>query len=85
MSHFVSAWYLLYTRPCYEKKIAERLDDLETTYLLPLRKVLTNYKIEKHMHYEPVFSSYIFVHLNSIQQYFDCPGVNGVLCFVKFE
>ncbi|MFB6456950.1 UpxY family transcription antiterminator [Chitinophaga sp. Hz27] len=85
MSSFLTTWYLLYTRPCYEKKISERLEGLDINYLLPVRKVLKQWHDRKKYIEEPLFPSYIFVHLNNIKQYYDCLGVNGVLCFVKFD
>ncbi|SJZ86567.1 Transcription antitermination factor NusG [Chitinophaga eiseniae] len=85
MSPFLTAWYLLYTRPCYEKKIADKLAGMDVNYLLPVRKVLKQWHDRKKYMEEPLFPSYLFVHLSNIQQFFECLHINGVLYYVKFN
>lgn len=82
--NFIQGWYVIYTKSRYEKKITQKLDEQNFKVYLPLNTVVSKWsdrikKIEK-----PLFSSYVFVYLNSLQDYSKALSVDGVLLFIKF-
>jgi transcriptional antiterminator RfaH len=84
VSQFTSGWYVLYTRPQHEKKVAVRLSDAGINYFLPLKKTLRNWHDRKKYIDAPVFPSYIFVYLNSGQDYYTGLHIEGVLYYVRY-
>jgi transcription antitermination factor NusG len=57
-------WYALYTRPRAEKKLAAALQKLGIEYYLPLLRQRKKWSDRYKWVEEPVFASYIFVHLD---------------------
>jgi len=76
---------LLYTRPRHENKVAAQLCNRNLEYFLPLTRKLQNLKLRKRILLAPLFPSYIFVKLNSFQDYFSGMDVDGVSNYVKFN
>jgi transcriptional antiterminator RfaH len=54
-------WYVLYTNPRAEKKVAIGLEKLGIEHYLPLYKRLKKYKDRKKYIETPLFNSYVFV------------------------
>ena len=77
-------WYAIYTKPRWEKKVAERLDEKEIENYLPLIKTLKLWSDRKKWVQEPLFKSYIFVHISE-RQYFPSLQTPGVVKYVMFE
>jgi transcription antitermination factor NusG len=76
-------WYAVYTKPRWEKKVAETLTSLQVPNYCPLNRVLRQWSDRKKMVYEPLFTSYVFVrteekHLAPLRK------VNGILHFVSW-
>jgi transcription antitermination factor NusG len=57
------AWYVLYTKPRNEKKLAARLESKGITAYCPMQEVVKQWSDRKKKVLEPVFRSYIFVSL----------------------
>lgn len=57
-------WYALYTRPRSEKKLAEALQKLGIEYYLPLLRMRKKWSDRYKWIEEPVFASYLFVHVD---------------------
>lgn len=77
-------WYVLYTRPKFEKKICMEMDYLHFENYLPLRSVIRRWSDRIKKIEEPLFSSYIFVKTDHRK------GVNllqipGVVKFITTE
>jgi transcriptional antiterminator RfaH len=83
MQSFNSGWYVVYTKPRHEKKVAEYLEGLQLQYFLPTTRILRIWPTKKKYVQMPLFPSYVFVRLDSLQHYFDSLQVPGVLYFVK--
>jgi transcription antitermination factor NusG len=83
MSNFKPGWYLLYTRPRFEKKVAIELARLNTTCFLPTTKKLRIWWDRKKYIDEPLFPSYVFVCLKSNHDFHNSVNVPGVLGFVR--
>lgn len=76
-------WHALYTKPRWEKKLAETLSRKNIEVWCPLQKVLKQWSDRKKMVEEPLFKSYLFVNI------VDCEKVkvlqtDGVLNFVHY-
>ncbi|GAB4435329.1 MAG: UpxY family transcription antiterminator [Turneriella sp.] len=57
-------WYAVYTRPRAEKKLAEGLQKLGIEYYLPLLRTRKKWSDRYKWVEEPVFASYLFVHID---------------------
>ena len=70
-------WYVLYTKPRHEKKVAERLADAGYATYCPLHKVKCQWSDRAKVMEEPLFRGYIFVHIedHKREQVFDYPGI----------
>lgn len=83
MQAFNAAWFVIYTRPRHEKKIAKELENSSICNFLPLVKRLRNWSDRKKYIDAPLFPSYIFVRLEDMQTYFRSLEIDGVLHYVK--
>lgn len=84
MNTFTTGWYVMYTRPQHEKKVTIRLSELGFSCYLPIRKMLKIWHDRKKYVEEPLFQSYVFVHLNGIEDYYLGQHLPGVLQYVRF-
>jgi transcriptional antiterminator RfaH len=83
MSSFKSAWYLIYTKPRHEKKVASSLSQAGVEFFLPTSKKLKIWFDRKKYIEEPLFPSYIFVRIKSMYDYYQALNIEGVLYYVK--
>lgn len=58
-------WYVLYTKPRNEKKVAVRLQEKGLEVYCPIREEIKQWSDRKKKVMEPLFRSYIFVHLDN--------------------
>jgi transcription antitermination factor NusG len=54
-------WYAVYTRPRWEKKVAQVLTNRRIENYCPLNKVVRKWSDRKKVVHEPLFTSYVFV------------------------
>jgi transcription antitermination factor NusG len=54
-------WYAVYTRPRWEKKVAEQLTRKNVENYCPLNRVLRKWSDRKKVVQEPLFTTYVFV------------------------
>lgn len=59
-----SSWFVLYTRPRSEKKVAERLAQMNVTVYCPLVTTVKQWSDRKKKVQTPLLSSYVFVQLD---------------------
>ncbi|PWA09901.1 UpxY family transcription antiterminator [Flavobacterium laiguense] len=57
-------WYVVYTKPKWEKKVAERLNEIGITAYCPLITKVSQWSDRKKTVEVPLFNSYIFVQVN---------------------
>jgi transcriptional antiterminator NusG len=57
-------WYAVYTKPRWEKKVATLLSEKKVDNYCPLNRVLRQWKDRKKIVLEPLFHSYVFVHID---------------------
>lgn len=83
MRNFSNSWYLIYTKPCQEKKLAIQLQENEIEYYLPTIKTVRKWHDRKKIIDVPIFPSYVFVNLKTPQHYYNAMNSDGFLYFVK--
>ena len=78
-------WYVLYTKPRHEKKVAERLSEAGYTTYCPLYKVKRQWSDRTKVVEEPLFRSYIFVHIEDHKrdEVFNHPGTVRYLFWLR--
>jgi transcriptional antiterminator RfaH len=69
-------WYVVYTKPKWEKKVAERLSEIGVIAYCPLITKMSQWSDRKKKIQVPLFNSYIFVKVEEKQRniIFDIPG-----------
>ena len=72
-----SQWFVLYTKPRNEKKVADRLENSGFTVYCPLKKVEKRWSDRTKVIEEPLFSSYVFIKISNAdrEKVFSFPGV----------
>lgn len=70
-------WFVLYTKPRNEVKVAERLAAAGITVYCPMVTTVKQWSDRKKKVTVPLFTSYVFVHVVEAQRpaVFDIPGV----------
>lgn len=76
-------WFAMYTRSRNEKKVYLELQNAGIEAYLPLVKRLRIWSDRKKMVEEPLFRSYIFVHITEAD-YFTALNVPGAVRFITF-
>lgn len=74
-------WYVVYTRPRWEKKVALNLAQKGIEHYCPLNKVRKQWSDRKKLVLEPLFKGYVFVRLPEASKW-DVKLVDGVINFV---
>jgi transcription antitermination factor NusG len=74
-------WYAVYTRPRWEKKVAELLLEKGIEHYCPINKVTRQWGDRKKVVMEPIFKGYVFVKLEDAKKW-DVKLVPGILNFV---
>lgn len=74
-------WLALYTRPRWEKKVADLLEKKKIEVYCPLNKVRKQWADRKKTIMEPLFTSYVFVNISEREQA-AIREIDGVLNFV---
>lgn len=74
-------WYVVYTRPRWEKKIAESLAAAGIEHYCPINKVTRQWSDRRKTVLEPVFKGYVFVRPEEAKKW-EIRDVNGILNFV---
>jgi transcription antitermination factor NusG len=83
MSGQQKRWYAVYTKPRAEKRVYHRLAETGINAFLPLHKTLRQWSDRKKMVEVPLFTSYVFVHINA-PDYDRVLRTNGVVKYVTF-
>ncbi|MGB9746367.1 MAG: UpxY family transcription antiterminator [Bacteroidales bacterium] len=84
MSTTGKVWHALYTRPRWEKKVLKYLQEEGIEAFLPLRKSLKQWSDRKKWVEEPLFRSYVFVHIVP-SEYYKALNIVGAVRYVVFE
>jgi transcription antitermination factor NusG len=76
-------WYALYTKPRWEKKIDASLIKKNIESWCPLQKIERQWSDRKKIIEEPLFKSYIFVHIDLCEKV-KVLQTDGILNFVHY-
>ncbi len=80
------AWYALYTRSRFEKKMLGELTDRSIEVFLPMREILSRWKDRKKRIWIPLFPGYIFInHVDTPENRFKILNIPGAVRFVGHE
>jgi transcription antitermination factor NusG len=60
-------WYAVHTKPRWEKKVALLLGKSNISHYCPLNRVLRQWSDRRKLVYEPLFKSYVFVHISDAE------------------
>jgi len=77
-------WYALYTKPRWEKKVAELLGSKNIENYCPMQKIERNWSDRKKIILEPLFKSYVLVRL-APKAHIPVLQTDGVLGFVTIQ
>ena len=78
-------WYVLYTKPRWEKKVDERLKDRGFESYCPINKVERCWSDRRKIVHEPLFKSYVFVRVSADKLWApaEIPGVLNYVYWLK--
>ena len=76
-----SKWYVVYTRPRWEKKVSGNLMARGIEYYCPLNKVMKQWSDRKKIVLEPLFKGYVFIKIPDAQKW-EVKSIEGVLNYV---
>ncbi len=79
-----AAWFALYTRPRWEKKVERQLVERGIESYLPVRQVSRQWSDRQKLIDEPLFRGYVFVHGTPRERY-DAAQTHGAVRFVSFN
>lgn len=74
-------WYVVYTLPRWEKKVAAKLQDKGIEHYCPLNKVTKQWSDRKKVVMEPLFKGYVFVSVAEAVKW-DIKQITGILNYV---
>ncbi len=80
----IPKWHAIYTRPRFEKQVYTRLMEQGIEAYLPLIKTMRQWSDRKKLVEVPLFTSYVFVHVDR-RQYDQVLQTNGVVKYITFE
>lgn len=76
-------WYVVYTRPRWEKKVAEYLAAAYIEHYCPLHKISRQWSDRIKVIQEPLFKGYVFVYILETEKS-AVKKINGILNFVNW-
>ena len=77
----IKKWYVVYTKPRWEKKVAALLTEKGVENYCPLNRVSKKWSDRKKIVLEPLFKGYVFV-APEITDKWDVKNTEGILNFV---
>ena len=84
MSEQPAAWYAVYTRPRWEKKIALKLEEKGYEAWCPLNRVVRQWSDRKKTVHEPLFKGYVFVRVEEEEKW-KVREIDGILNYVYWN
>jgi transcription antitermination factor NusG len=73
-------WFVLYTKPKYEKKVYGQLLEKKIESFLPLQEVMKQWSDRKKKVEEPLFPGYVFIHSGEKERLLSLNTVGVVRC-----
>jgi transcriptional antiterminator RfaH len=82
--NFTTGWYVLYVKSRCEKKVHNVLKENSLQTFLPQVKTIQQWADRKKIVLKPLFPSYVFVYLNSSNEFYRALSVPGTCCYIRF-
>ena len=76
-------WYVVYTRPRWEKKVSSILDQKGIENYCPLNKVVKQWSDRKKTVMEPLFKGYVFVKIEDAKKW-EIKKVDGIINYIHW-
>lgn len=77
-------WYVVYTNPRWEKKVAQTLEEKGFDHYCPLHKVRRKWSDRYKVIHEPLFKGYVFVRLDPEKKW-GIRSVPGIINFLHYN
>ena len=77
----IKNWYVVYTRPRWEKKVAALLQEKGINHYCPLNKTQKQWSDRKKIVWEPLFKGYVFISIPDASKW-DVKQIDGILNYV---
>lgn len=77
-------WYAVYTRPRWEKRIAQKLEEKGIEAYCPLNRVVRQWSDRKKTVHEPLFKGYVFVYIEESEKW-NVKAIEGILNYVYWN
>ena len=74
-------WYVVYTKPRWEKKVSLSLQNKGIEYYCPLNRVIKQWSDRKKIISEPLFKGYVFIKIPEALKW-DIKKIDGILNYV---
>jgi transcriptional antiterminator RfaH len=84
MERFKEGWYLIYTKPRHERRVADQLMEKQINVFVPTMARVRQWSDRKKVMQEPMFPSYVFVFLRDLKMHYHSQGTFGFLKYVRF-
>lgn len=78
-----SFWYVVYTKPRWEKKIAQKLSEKNIENYCPLNKIKKQWSDRKKIVLEPLFKGYIFIKIEEDIKW-EIKKIDGIINYVHW-
>ena len=82
-SEIKSFWYVVYTKPRWEKKIVKKLSENEIENYCPLNKSIKQWSDRKKIVLEPLFKGYIFIKIEEDRKW-EIKKIDGIINYVHW-
>lgn len=76
-----TTWYVIYTKPRWEKKISSVLDAKGIENYCPLNRIKKQWSDRKKIIFEPLFKGYIFIKIDEARKW-DVKQIEGIINYV---
>ena len=78
-------WYVIQTRPLFEKKVLKQIEDKKIEVFLPLMETIRVWSDRKKRIHKPLFSGYLFVHADNDERVNAISNTIGALKYVMYQ
>ena len=76
-------WYVVYTKPRWEKKVSKLLDERSINNYCPLNRVQRVWSDRRKTVHEPLFKGYVFVNIDEVDIW-SIKNIEGILNYVFY-
>ena len=78
-------WYVIQTRPLFEKKVTRLIESKNVEVFLPLLETIKLWSDRKKKIFKPLFSGYVFVNTTPAERVEAIKEVSGALRYVTYQ